>query len=462
MGTRRLGRAAAGAALSVGAQAGARSAQRSGACSVLADNGFPLAVSGSNRYVQTAGGTPFLVHFEAAWFIQKLSLANAETYLDDLVAKGINGIRVMAAMHFGGGPVANVNGHFAFTTAADFTTAFVTAYWDHLASIVAAANARGIVVSLVPLYYGFDGDGSQGWWLVVAAKSAAQSQTYGAAVATRFLAYPNVIWEGLGDFVPPENTRSSALIAGLRSVSPARLCTGEPARGEYSSDLQPTGGNWDINFAYAFQATYVECLVAYAQNVGPVGILEPYYEHRTNPTITVRQTRAQMWFAATSGSYVYCYGNERIWDFDSGFSPDGAGHSPYTAAFSDPGRLHYKAHGEFLRSIAWWRLAPDTGSSLVTAGRGTNGSESYVTVSKSSGPQNLALIYIPNGGSITVALSGFSGSVTVEYVDPTTGGRSAAAGSPFAASGSQIFVASTAKGNNAAGDPDWAILLTSP
>lgn len=427
----------------------------------LVEPTFPLRVSSNGRYVQTAGGSPYLIHFEAAWFIQKLSLVNATSYLDDCVTKGINGIRVMAAMNFGGGPVANVNGHFAFTTAADFTTSFVTAYWDHLASIVAAAAVRGIVVSLVPLYNGFDGDGSQGWWPTTLSKTSAQSQTYGAAVATRFVAYPNVIWEGLGDFIPPENTRSSALIAGLRSVAPARLCTGEPARGEYSADLQPTGGNWDLNFAYAFQATYVECLVAYAANVGPVFIGEPYYEHRTNPTITTRQVRAQMWFAATSGGQAYCYGNERIWDFDSDLSPDGTGHSPYTSAFADTGRAHYKVHGDFLRTIDWWRLAPDTGSSLVTAGRGTNGTESYVTVAKSSSPQSIALIYIPNGGSITVALSGFSGSVTARWLDPTTGTLSAATGSPFAASGTHAFVASSEKGNNAAGDPDWSLVLTS-
>lgn len=422
---------------------------------------FPLTVSGNGRYVQTASAVPWLVHFEAGWFIQKLSPANATSYLDDCAAKGINGIRVMAAMNFGGGPVANVNGHHAFSTPADFTTSFVTAYWDHLASIVSAALARGIVASLVPLYFGFGGDGSQGWWPTVSSKSAVQAQTYGAAVATRFAAYKNVIWEGLGDYIPAENTRSSALIAGLRSVSPARLCTGEPVRGGSSADLQPTGGNWDLNFAYPFQAAQVETLAAYAANVGPVFVGEPYYEWRTSPTITVRQARASMWFASTSGGHAYCYGNERIWDFDSDLSPDGTGQSPYTASFNDPGRLHYKAHGDFLRSIAWWRLVPDTGTTLVTAGRGTSSSESYVTVAKSSGPQTLALLYVPNGGAITVALSGFSGPVTVEYVDPTTGARSAAAGSPFAASGSQSFTASTAKGNNAAGDPDWALMLTS-
>lgn len=441
---------------------GARMGSRGGYCKTEVLSTFPISVSSNGRYTQSSSGAPLLMHFEAAWFIQKLSLANAISYLDNCVANGINGIRVMAAMNFGGGPVANANGHYAFSTPADFTTSFVAAYWDHLASIVSAASTRGIIVSLVPLYYGYGGDGSQGWWPTVLSKSAAQSQTYGAAVATRFAAYANVMWEGLGDFIPSENTRSSALIAGLRSVAPARICTAEPeGRNVSSSILQPSGGNWDLNFAYTEPEAYVQSLAAYAENVGPVFVGEPPYEHRTNPTYTLRQIRASMWFAATSGGQAYCYGNEYIWDFDSDLSPDGTGISPYTAAFTDPGRLYYKIHGDFLRSIEWWKLTPDTGSSFITAGRGTSGSASYVTVCKSSSPQNIALAYVPNGGLVTFALSGFSGPVTVEYMDPTTGTRTAASGSPFAASGSQSFTASTAMGNNAAGNPDWLIFFRS-
>lgn len=429
------------------------------------ETAFPLAKSSNGRYVQDALGTPFLLHAEAAWFLLNLSPTAAAAYMDECVARGINGLRVMLAPYWESAAVANYAGTFAFTTPGDFTTSFVTAYWNHVETIVAAAQARGIVMLLVPQYYGFGGDGGQGWWPVVSAKSAAQSQAYGAAVATRLAAYPNIIWEGLGDYVPADNTRSSGLIAGLRSVSPARLCTAEPVRDSNSSSKQPSGGNWDLNFVYPNQAAYVQALAGWNDNVGPCFAGEPFYEHRTNADgggdITVRQVRASMWFAASYGSPLYCYGNERIWDFDTDRSPDGTGVSPYTAAYTDPGRLAYAAHGTFLRTIQWWRLAPDTGSTLVTAGRGTNGTETYVTVAKTSSPQDLALIYIPSGGSITVAMSGFSGSVTARWVDPASGAITNVSGSPFANSGSQVLNASSAKGNNSAGDPDWVLVLTS-
>lgn len=426
---------------------------------MVASSVFPLSVAVGGRYVQSQDGTPFLLHAEAAWFITSLSLANATAYLDELVSKGINCVRIMAPPYWDNAPVANANGDFAFSTPGNFTTAFVSAWWNHLEAIIAAALARGIVVSIAVLYNGFDGDGTQGWWLVTATKSAAQVQAYGAAVATRLASYPNIIWEGLGDFVPADGALTSALVAGLRSVSPARLCTGEPVRGDTSAVQQPSGGNWDLNFAYPFQAAYAQVLTAWNQNVGPVATWEPYYEHRTgtSPTdITVRQVRASMWFAATYGSPLYCYGNERIWDFDTGRSPDGIGHSPYTAAYNDPGRLTYQAHGNFLRAIQWWRLVPDTGSTLITSSRGTNGSETYVTVSRSTSPQDLALIYAPSGGSITAAMSGFSGSVTATRVDPSNGNQTSLG--TFANSGSQTFNLS-AGGNNAAGDPDQVLLL---
>jgi hypothetical protein len=420
---------------------------------------FPLAVSANGRYVQSAGGQPWLLHGESAWFLLSVSLSAATAYLDDCVARGINCVRVLVGPYFGSS-IANVNGDHAHNTPGDFTTGLNTAYWNHLESVVAAANARGILSSLVALYYGYGGDGSQGCWPVVASKTAAQSQTYGAAVATRLQAYPNVIWEGLGDYVPADNTRSSGFIAGLRSVSPARLCTAEPVRDTRSSAKQPSGGNWDLNFVYVTEVAYDQCLQGWNDNVGPCFCGEPYYEWRTGPDITLRQVRASMWFAATYGSPLYCYGNERIWDFDTDLSGPGTGNS-YTAALTNPGRLSYAAHGAFLRTIEWWRLVPDSGATLVTAGRGTNGSESYVTVAKSSGPQNLALIYVPNGGSITVALSGFSGSVTARWVDPASGATFTATGSPFAASGTHAFVASTERGNNSASGPDWVLVLTS-
>jgi hypothetical protein len=419
-----------------------------------------LEVSSNGRYLQQSDGTPFRIHAEAAWLINYLSLSAAGEYLNECASKGINLIRVFAPYtRLADGPLADVNGNYGFTTPDDFTTPFVDAWWTHLENIIRAANARKIVVSVAVLYYGFDGDD---WGICMATKSAAQHQTYGAAVAARLAAHPNVMFEGMGDSTPPEATRTTGLVTGLRSLGPKRIITAQPVRGVNSTVLQPTTGNWDVNFCYSTAITYAKAIDGWNENVGPTWVGEPYYEHRTSPTTSVRNVREQGWWAVTSGSHNYLYGNEKIYNFDHPvYDHVEFQGEPISAAYNDPGRVAYKAFGLFMRSIEWWRLVPDQGSSLVTAGRNTYGNSDYVTVAKASSPQDLALIYIPAGGSITVALSGFSGSVTATWVDPATGARSAATGSPFAASGTHAFVASSEKGNNSAGDPDWVLLLES-
>lgn len=440
---------------------------------VLAAPAPPLAleVNAGGRYVQTANATPFLLHGEAAWLLQVLNIDAVRAYLDNLVTNGVNVIRVFGPMPPGAITlgVSDANGNYAFTTPADFTTSFDNEWWDHLEAIISAAQARGIVVALQVLYFGWSGED---WGTVMSGKTATEHQTYATAVATRLAGHPNLIYDLMGDGTPPEPTRTSALAAGLRSAGPARLLTAQPARLDgFSSVLQPSGGNWDLQFVYPRGptysppgTTYEQCLDGYAENVGPCIDFEPFYEWSS---ATLRHLREQVWQAATCGAPSYCYGNEKIYNFDVAAletNNGGLGSGvPYTASYNDPGRLAFRAFGNFLRTIEWWRLVPDTGASLVTAGRGTYGTSntSYVTVAKASSAQNLALIYIPTGASITVDLSGFSGPVTARWIDPATGASSAASGSPLAAAGTHAFVASSEKGSNSAGDPDWVLVLTS-
>jgi Putative collagen-binding domain of a collagenase len=68
----------------------------------------------------------------------------------------------------------------------------------------------------------------------------------------------------------------------------------------------------------------------------------------------------------------------------------------------------------------------------------------------------LALIFDPQGNSITLDMSKFSGSTTARWYDPTNGTFHSISGSPFANSGSHQF---TTPGANSAGDSDWVLLL---
>ncbi len=421
---------------------------------------FPLAVSGNNRYLVDAQGTPFFPAGESAWMLLTLSIADLTVYLDECVSKGINALRTNGPIRWAGSARANANGDFAFTTPTDFTTSFVPAYWSDYKTRLGMMRTRGMVAFIEPLYQGFNGDSSGEWGPICAGKTLQQIEDYCAALATELVGYDNIIWSCYGDATPPNANRITAIVDGLRSVSPARLCTAQYQRPTPSSSVQPTSGNWDIEGVYAEQAAHAKTLDSYALNVGPCWLQEPYYEQRVTPTITDRQCRAQMWSTLCSGSAGYSYGHEQICYFDlKSLSQGGAGAADYETFFNDVVRTSFGLYNAFVATIQWWRLVPDTGSALVTAGRGTVSAENYVAAAKSASPQDLGLVYIPDGGAITVALGGFPGPVTVEWVDPTTSAVTAASGSPFAASGSQVFTASSEKGNNAGGDPDWVLRL---
>jgi hypothetical protein len=109
-------------------------------------------------------------------------------------------------------------------------------------------------------------------------------------------------------------------------------------------------------------------------------------------------------------------------------------------------------------SLAWWRLVPDTGNRLVTAGRGTELTtdepmdvldNDYVTAARSPHGR-LAVIYLPTQHTISVRRSAMAAGTRATWIDPTTGARRPA---PMAA----IF---TTPGPNAGGDNDWLLVLT--
>ncbi len=416
---------------------------------------FPLAVSGNGRYIVDAQGAPFLLHAEIPWTLNMLGSTDMLAYLDNAQAAGVTGLRLMGPIRWNGAPWQDANGNDAFATPDDFTTSFVTAYWDYYDTILSAARSRGIYVLLAALYAGRTTD--EGWQGRIAAKTTGDCTAYGVAIATRLAAHTNLGFEGRGDYNGGDNARYSAIVAGIRSVSPSRLLTAELERTQNSDINQPSGGNWDLEFTYPQSPVHPKALDGWNANVGPCFMGEPYYEDRLiafPPVVTTAMLRASYWQSLCCGNYAFAYGNDtshHLWGiYDPGW-------------VNDPGRANFTAMRTWIMSsgVAWHRLVPDQSSALVTAGRGTLGTDAYVTAASAASPQNDALIHIPTGAAITVALSGFSGSVTATWVDPASGAESAASGSPFAASGTHVFTASSEKGNNSVGAADWILRLRS-
>jgi hypothetical protein len=112
--------------------------------------------------------------------------------------------------------------------------------------------------------------------------------------------------------------------------------------------------------------------------------------------------------------------------------------------------------------LPWFRLVPDQGHRLVTAGFGTFTStgnvesSDYVTTGVTPDAK-LAVSYLPAGGTLTVDMARFPGPVQGRWYDPTNGRYSPVSGSPFP---NTKAVELAPPGRNAAGDPDWVLVLT--
>ena len=115
---------------------------------------------------------------------------------------------------------------------------------------------------------------------------------------------------------------------------------------------------------------------------------------------------------------------------------------------------HQVAHNLFAMH-AWQDLVPDLTSQLVTAGRGTAGSGSYVTAAKTPNGK-LGMAYLPSAGTITVNLAQMTLPLAAKWFDPTNGKLTSAG--DFTNAAKQAF---TSPGNNAAGDTDWVLVLES-
>ena len=186
----------------------------------------------------------------------------------------------------------------------------------------------------------------------------------------------------------------------------------------------------------------------------------PYYGD--NPPDSDYTLRRFTWWTLASGGRGFNSTSENVWTWQSG---------ALAAVTSDPAGSWSTSTGGTVTSYFtslrdWQKLIPDTGSTFITAGRGTRATaaapgfgpanygdtDNYVTGSITPGG-TLAVIYCGQHFSITVDQSKMTAGYTATWVDPASCTTSSATpGSTYS---------STGKGNNSAGNPDWVLVLQS-
>ncbi len=452
---------------------------------------FPLKASANRRYLVDQHDVPFPIMGRTAWGLIAVPAADAELFLDDTLAHGFDAIELMVPSGHeqtdhpprdghddlpflkrldGAAWSGALDYHRLATEAPDFTTWNET-YWTFVDRLLAACEARGLLVLLFPAYVGIDQE--QGWMEEITANGGARMEAYGAFVAARYRHHPNIVWMLGGDkgtFGPRQTAAESGLLAGIESAA------GPPPihfSAEWSGDMtggeqKPFGSAMTLNSAYSWSNVIGASRRAYGQQASMPAFLleEPYDEEGPDGNNLARQfatqpvRRYEWWgWLSTIGGYVA--GNGRVWPFKSGWKQ----HLD-TQNTRDLGRLN-----TFMQSIPWHTLRPSGlggATTLITDGLGTFDrpskdawNDDYVAAAITA-DGSLLLAYVPprHNGSITVDLSGMRGRAHAQWFDPTTAAYSAVPDSPFANTGPRAFTPPA--GAHADGASDWLLVLTAP
>ena len=383
---------------------------------------------------------------------------------------------------------------YAFGNRGPITSGFApnSAYWTLMDSYVSAINALGMAAILNPY------EGNVGAKDLINASNAA-CYSYGQFLGNRFK-NADIVWHLGNDLQVTSSAifRSfESLAKGIFAADSNHLMTIElfdtpaPRGGTgFSTSFDNEGGcgsfgsvfgSKGINGSYTYGPTYGYTGVAYngpgksirgvaGTNLAsprPVILLEANYlgENLIGDGSSAITYRKQPWWHILAGGLGgYIFGTAWTWRFPSGWQ------SHMTDGVSD-----IQAWLAFLKRVNWWTLQPDFGRVLATTGStgwntpilvGTGwvyNWDAYICQAADSltGGAHLSVAYFSQGAaqSLTVRMDQFARPVTAKWVDPTSGSSSTISGTPFPNSGTCHFSPS---GNNSAGDPDWALLLTTP
>jgi hypothetical protein len=159
---------------------------------------------------------------------------------------------------------------------------------------------------------------------------------------------------------------------------------------------------------------------------------------------TPYRIRRNAWWAVMSGASGYCAGT-RLWRWE----PNWRETMQVRSIKEAPHILRT------LRTIAWWRLVPDTTHKFLTAGFGEWKQADYANAALAE-DGSCGVIYLPTPREFTVDLGKLRGPATVRWFDPTNGKSKDLDGAPFANTGHRNL---TPPAQNAAGESDWLLVL---
>jgi hypothetical protein len=415
-----------------------------------------IRVSANGRHLEHADGTPFFWLGDTVWYGAILSTAQDwETYLNDREGT------TFSVVHFNvvaprNGVASDENGEISFTGVEKIQ--INPRFYQRLDRRIDAVNAHGLLAAIV-----------QTWGL----RKEDSGNFLPEPQLIRLMQYlearygaNHVAWILTGDanYEGEQGERFKRVgraVFGDRPHAPTTLHPAgmlfpfEAFRDEKWLDfLIYQSGHGDD--ARTLQWIHSGPVSSFWQKspARPLINLEPPYEghlgyQSRKPHTDYVTRRAIYWSLLNAPTAGVTYGAHGVWSWHTKAGEPPTDHpttgiaKTWREALPFPGSTQMKYLGAMFRSIAWWELAPD--EQLLSAQPGGDDPTRHVSASRSE-KGDLALLYLPVGGSVALRPDVLAPGLRAEWFDPRNGERSAAK-----EAAAHTFAAPD--------DKDWVLLL---
>ena len=401
------------------------------------------ASSISGRKILDQNGNVYLMRTFSSWAMA-MNLTDQEITqaLEGVAGRGFNAVTVWA----GGGYDVGV-GWNRYTTEAHGSWWTGTPWasdlgpgWAAMDRVMNEAKRLGLTVN-----FSFcGGNGSTGARPDWEAATDQSMYNVGVAIATRYAAYPNIVWHVMFDDGAGSYSRVNALFDGINDTEgantrPLRWAEPNNLSSIYSQLIAP---NVAPQFALSLNGFYnnwssapggnsTELIEASWNESGatalPTGDTEPGYD--ASPLIggdRGQQVRERSYAVFLEGGVYINYGHEDWWTFGANGVVDSTENLTWNQV---PDHVHtveeqylFQLLDQYLADPTW---VPENGSFLTT---GTGSGDSKAAAGRSN---TAAIAYFPSERSVAVDTTVIAGTdpVRLRWYDPTSGSYTAIAAS---------------------------------
>ena len=390
-----------------------------------------LRLSANKRYIEHTDGVPFFWLADTVWCGPLFAdLDDWNVFLEDRVAKEFTAIQfVMTQWRMAR---ANAAGNPAFT--GKEKVAVNPAFFRRMDKYIDAINDAGLLAVPV-LLWAIRGDENPGYSL-----PEDQKIVLAEYMIARYGAH-QVIWflGGDGNYSGERAETWKRIGRAVFNKDQHRLATqhvrgrswvGKEFRNEpWFSFIGYQSGHGDDEGTFRWLNQGPPATEWNNKPELPVINTEPNYEAHNGYTHrkvhndhSVR--RAAYWSLLVSPTAGVTYGGQGIWGWHTKVQAPadhistGLG-SPWHVAKDLPGALSMKYLHQFFRSIEWWRLIP--AQEVLTGQPGKKDASKFIAAAKTK-EGDLLVVYLPEGGPVTLKTDSLKKGLTARWYHPRTGG----------------------------------------